>query len=101
MCQCRFIFRYFCILSLKEKQEEQLLTALPPPTPLQIQAIDVAIEKVVQEFGLNNDDVEQRLSIKTAMENVLHQKLPGNAFGIKFDSCILRVTWSDFKKTRV
>lgn len=64
-------------LSSKEKQEEQLLTALPPPAPLQIQAIGVAIEKVVQEFGLNSEDLEQRLRIKTEMENVLHQKLPG------------------------
>lgn len=65
-------------VSLQEKQEEQLLTSLPPPTPLQIQAIGMAIEKVVQEFGINNEDLEQRLGIKSAMENVLHQKLPGN-----------------------
>uniref|UniRef100_A0A670JQH0 U1-type domain-containing protein n=1 Tax=Podarcis muralis TaxID=64176 RepID=A0A670JQH0_PODMU len=64
--------------NIKEKQEQQLLTALPPPTPLQIEAIGVAIEKVVQEFGLNNEDLEQRLGVKTAMESVLHQKLPGN-----------------------
>uniref|UniRef100_A0A8C5U7Q0 U1-type domain-containing protein n=1 Tax=Malurus cyaneus samueli TaxID=2593467 RepID=A0A8C5U7Q0_9PASS len=62
---------------LKEKQEEQLLTALPPPTPSQIQAICVAIENVVQEFGLNNEDLEERLNIKTVMENLLRQKLPG------------------------
>jgi len=65
------------LLSLKEKQEEQLLTALPPPTPSQIQAIGVAIENVVQEFGLNNEDLEERLNIKTVMESLLHQKLPG------------------------
>lgn len=65
------------LLSLKEKQEEQLLTALPPPAPSQIQAIGVAIENVVQEFGLNNGDLEERLNIKTVMENLLRQKLPG------------------------
>lgn len=64
-------------MSLKEKQEEQLLTTLPPPTPSQIQAIGVAVENVVQEFGLNNEDLEQRLKIKTAMEDLLHPKLPG------------------------
>lgn len=64
-------------LSLKEKQEEQLLTALPPPTLSQIQAIGVAIENVVQEFGLNNEDLEERLNIKTVMENLIRQKLPG------------------------
>ncbi|NXD79207.1 TUT7 uridylyltransferase, partial [Halcyon senegalensis] len=75
--------------SLKEKQEEQLLTALPPPTPSQIQAIGVAIENVVQEFGLNNEDLEERLNIKTVMENLLHQKLP---------ECSLRLYGSSYSR---
>ncbi|NXA96612.1 TUT7 uridylyltransferase, partial [Melanocharis versteri] len=75
--------------SLKEKQEEQLLTALPPPTPSQIQAIGVAIENVVQEFGLNNEDLEERLNIKTMMENLLHQKLP---------ECSLRLYGSSYSR---
>ncbi|NWV80007.1 TUT7 uridylyltransferase, partial [Dasyornis broadbenti] len=75
--------------SLKEKQEEQLLTALPPPTPSQIQAIGVAIENVVQEFGLNNEDLEERLNIKTVMENVLRQKLP---------ECSLRLYGSSYSR---
>ncbi|XP_008935477.1 PREDICTED: terminal uridylyltransferase 7, partial [Merops nubicus] len=62
--------------SLKEKQEEQLLTALPPPIPAQIQAIGFAIENVVQEFGLSNEDLEERLNIVTVMENLLRQKVP-------------------------
>ncbi|XP_065512341.1 terminal uridylyltransferase 7 isoform X2 [Caloenas nicobarica] len=65
---------------LKEKQEEQLLTALPPPTPSQIKAIGVAIENIVQEFGLNSEDLEERLNIKTMMENLLRQKLPECSF---------------------
>ncbi|XP_017661683.1 PREDICTED: terminal uridylyltransferase 7 isoform X3 [Lepidothrix coronata] len=75
--------------SLKEKQEEQLLTALPPPTPSQIQAIGVAIENVVQEFGLNNEDLEERLNIKTVMENLLRQKLP---------ECSLRLYGSSYSR---
>ncbi|XP_054664833.1 terminal uridylyltransferase 7 isoform X2 [Grus americana] len=75
--------------SLKEKQEEQMLTALPPPTPSQIQAIGVAIENVVQEFGLNNEDVEERLNIKTVMENLLCQKLP---------ECSLRLYGSSYSR---
>uniref|UniRef100_A0A8C0H8Y5 Terminal uridylyl transferase 7 n=1 Tax=Chelonoidis abingdonii TaxID=106734 RepID=A0A8C0H8Y5_CHEAB len=76
--------------NIKEKQEEELLTALPPPIPSQIQAIGVAIENVVQEIGLNNEDLEQRLKIKTAMEDLLHQQLP---------DCSLRLygsSWSRF-----
>ncbi|NWR61462.1 TUT7 uridylyltransferase, partial [Bucorvus abyssinicus] len=74
---------------LKEKQEEQLLTALPPPTPSQIQAIGVAIENVVQEFGLNNEDLEERLNIKTVMGNLLCQKLP---------ECSLRLYGSSYSR---
>ncbi|NXC01286.1 TUT7 uridylyltransferase, partial [Orthonyx spaldingii] len=75
--------------NLKEKQEEQLLTALPPPTPSQIQAIGVAIENVVQEFALNNEDLEERLNIKTVMENLLRQKLP---------ECSLRLYGSSYSR---
>ncbi|NWW81556.1 TUT7 uridylyltransferase, partial [Climacteris rufus] len=75
--------------SLKEKQEEQLLTALPPPTPSQIEAIGVAVENVVQEFGLNNKDLEERLNIKTVMENLLRQKLP---------ECSLRLYGSSYSR---
>lgn len=71
------VFRLLYILSLKEKQEQQLLNALPPPTLLQIEAIGIAVQKVVEEFGLNDEDVEQRLGIKTTMENIFQPKLPG------------------------
>ncbi|XP_074851247.1 terminal uridylyltransferase 7 isoform X2 [Carettochelys insculpta] len=73
--------------NMKEKQEEELLTTLPPPTPSQIQAIGVAIENVVEEFGLNNDDLEERLKIKTTMEDVLHQKLPDCSLRLYGSSC--------------
>ncbi|EMP41232.1 Terminal uridylyltransferase 7 [Chelonia mydas] len=73
--------------NIKEKQEEQLLTTLPPPTPSQIQAIGVAVENVVQEFGLNNEDLEQRLKIKTAMEDLLHPKLPDCSLRLYGSSC--------------
>lgn len=81
------------MLSWKEKQEEQLLTALPPPTPSQIQAIGVAIENVVQEFGLNNEDLEERLNIKAMMEDLLRQKLPGII-------CNLSVRYGNLWKTK-
>lgn len=81
------------MLSWKEKQEEQLLTALPPPTLSQIQAIGVAIENVVREFGLNNEDLEERFNIKTMMENLLRQKLPGII-------CNLSVRYTNLLKTK-
>ncbi|XP_021236125.1 terminal uridylyltransferase 7 isoform X2 [Numida meleagris] len=75
--------------SIKEKQEEQLLSALPPPTPSQIKAIGFAIENVVQEFGLSNADLQERLKIRTIMEDLLHQKLP---------ECTLRLYGSSFSR---
>lgn len=63
--------------NLKDKREEELLTTLPPPTPPQIQAIGIAISKVVQEHGLNEDDMTKRLSTVSAMEAVIKEKLPG------------------------
>ncbi|NXC47978.1 TUT7 uridylyltransferase, partial [Penelope pileata] len=75
--------------SVKEKQEEQLLSALPPPTPSQIEAIGVAIENVVQEFGLSNADLEERLNVRAIMEELLRQKLP---------ECSLRLYGSSFSR---
>ncbi|XP_042636609.1 terminal uridylyltransferase 7 [Orycteropus afer afer] len=73
--------------NIKEKQEEELLTTLPPPTPSQINAIGIAIDKVVQEFGLHNENLEQRLGIKRIMENVFQHKLPDCSLRLYGSSC--------------
>uniref|UniRef100_A0A8C0PQK8 Terminal uridylyl transferase 7 n=2 Tax=Canis lupus familiaris TaxID=9615 RepID=A0A8C0PQK8_CANLF len=73
--------------NIKEKQEEELLTTLPPPTPSQINAIGIAIDKVVQEFGLHNENLEQRLEIKRIMENVFQHKLPDCSLRLYGSSC--------------
>ncbi|EPY78972.1 hypothetical protein CB1_000978007 [Camelus ferus] len=79
-----------CIDRLKrEKQEEELLTTLPPPTPSQINAIGIAIDKVVQEFGLHSENLEQRLEIKRIMENAFQYKLP---------DCSLRLYGSSYSR---
>ncbi|XP_040272937.1 terminal uridylyltransferase 7 isoform X1 [Bufo bufo] len=72
---------------LKEKREEELLTTLPPPTQPQIQAIGIAISKVVQERGLNEDDVAKRLSTVSSMESVIKEKLPGCSLRLYGSSC--------------
>ncbi|XP_074219177.1 terminal uridylyltransferase 7 isoform X1 [Camelus bactrianus] len=75
--------------NMKEKQEEELLTTLPPPTPSQINAIGIAIDKVVQEFGLHSENLEQRLEIKRIMENAFQYKLP---------DCSLRLYGSSYSR---
>lgn len=73
--------------SLKEKQEEELLTTLPPPAPSQIHAVGSAIDRVVQEFGLHNENLDQRLEIKCAMESVFQHKLPDCSLRLYGSSC--------------
>ncbi|KAM6169423.1 terminal uridylyltransferase 7 [Rhynchocyon petersi] len=73
--------------NIKEKQEEELLTTLPPPAASQIDAIGLAIDKVVQECGLHNENLEQRLGIKHIMENVFQNKLPGCSLRLYGSSC--------------
>ncbi|XP_062936754.1 terminal uridylyltransferase 7 isoform X2 [Cynocephalus volans] len=73
--------------NIKEKQEEELLTTLPPPTHSQINAIGIAIDRVVQELGLHNENLEQRLEIKCIMENVFQHKLPDCSLRLYGSSC--------------
>ncbi|XP_075405895.1 terminal uridylyltransferase 7 isoform X1 [Tenrec ecaudatus] len=73
--------------NIKEKQEEELLTTLPPPTHSQINAIGIAIDTVVQEFGLHNENLEKRLGIKQIMENVFQHKLPDCSLRLYGSSC--------------
>ncbi|XP_055978510.1 terminal uridylyltransferase 7 isoform X2 [Sorex fumeus] len=73
--------------NMKEKQEEELLTTLPPPALAQIHAIGNAIDRVVQECGLLNENLEQRLEIKRIMENVFQDKLPDCSLRLYGSSC--------------
>ncbi|XP_066460192.1 terminal uridylyltransferase 7 [Eleutherodactylus coqui] len=73
--------------NVKEKREEELLTTLPPPMQPQIEAIGIAISKVVQEHGLNEDDLAKRLSTVSAMEEVIKEKLPGCSLRLYGSSC--------------
>ncbi|KAM4877572.1 terminal uridylyltransferase 7 isoform 2-T4 [Thomomys bottae] len=75
--------------NIKEKQEEELLTTLPPPTPSQINSIGIAIEKVVQEFGLHSENLEQRIEIRSMMGKVFHHKLPDCSLRLYGSSCSL------------
>ncbi|XP_050000478.1 terminal uridylyltransferase 7 isoform X2 [Alexandromys fortis] len=73
--------------NLREKQEEELLTTLPPPTPSQINAVGSAVDRVVQEFGLHNENLDQRLEIKHVMESVFQHKLPDCSLRLYGSSC--------------
>ncbi|XP_072260174.1 terminal uridylyltransferase 7 [Pyxicephalus adspersus] len=73
--------------NLRDKKEEDLLTTLPPPTESQIQAIAIAINKVVQEHGLDKEDLVERLSTVSAMETIIQENLPGCSLRLYGSSC--------------
>ncbi|KAM5191607.1 terminal uridylyltransferase 7 [Mantella aurantiaca] len=73
--------------NLREKREEEMLTTLPPPTEIQIQAIGIAVSKVVQEHGLDEEDLVERLSTVTAMEAIIQGNLPGCSLRLYGSSC--------------
>ncbi|XP_067839279.1 terminal uridylyltransferase 7-like [Heptranchias perlo] len=72
---------------VKEKQEEERLTMLPPPSLSQVRAVDAAINKVVQEHGITEDDVNKRHEITRRMEKVLQLLLPDCSLRLYGSSC--------------
>ncbi|KAK6494342.1 terminal uridylyltransferase 7-like [Huso huso] len=72
---------------VKEKREEELLTALLPPSQSQVKAIGAAIGKVVEEHGLSDEDVIKRKDIVTALEKVIKCLLPECSLRLYGSSC--------------
>ncbi|XP_072441972.1 terminal uridylyltransferase 7-like isoform X1 [Chiloscyllium punctatum] len=72
---------------VKEKQEEETLTKIPPPNVSQIRAVDAAINKVVQEYGMTEEDVNERHEITKRMEKHLQILLPDCSLRLYGSSC--------------
>nr|XP_006626679.2 PREDICTED: terminal uridylyltransferase 7 isoform X1 [Lepisosteus oculatus]XP_015218631.1 PREDICTED: terminal uridylyltransferase 7 isoform X1 [Lepisosteus oculatus]XP_015218642.1 PREDICTED: terminal uridylyltransferase 7 isoform X1 [Lepisosteus oculatus]XP_015218650.1 PREDICTED: terminal uridylyltransferase 7 isoform X1 [Lepisosteus oculatus] len=71
----------------KEKQEDAMLTALPPPNPSQVKAIGSAIDKIVQEHGLSDDDITIRQQIVEYMQETIKSALPDCSLRLYGSSC--------------
>lgn len=54
-----------------------MLTEIPPPGPEQVSAVTSALEAVMQEHGINDQDVENRRSAVSIMQELLQSVLPG------------------------
>uniref|UniRef100_A0A9J8AUS1 C2H2-type domain-containing protein n=2 Tax=Cyprinus carpio TaxID=7962 RepID=A0A9J8AUS1_CYPCA len=71
----------------KELQKLMLLLNIPPPGKLQSHSISSALESVVTEFGLNDQDLKQRQNVLTLVEKVLQPVLPDCQFRLYGSSC--------------
>lgn len=64
---------------LQEKQEENELRALPPPSPAQVTALSFTLMEAAKEQGISDNDFQIRQKIVYEMEKIIQQSLPGNS----------------------
>lgn len=62
--------------NILEKQEENELRALPPPSAAQIAALGVTLANVAKEHGISQEDFLCRQEIVSEMEKIIQIKLP-------------------------
>lgn len=75
--------------NITEKQEENELRALPPPSPAQVQALDRTVAQTAHRYGLSDQDFNSRLSAVQRMERTIQTQLPGCSLRM-YGSCLTR-----------
>ncbi|XP_051481728.1 terminal uridylyltransferase 4 isoform X2 [Apus apus] len=73
----------------KEKQEENELRALPPPSPAQLAALSFTLLEAANEQGISDDDFRVRQEIVNKMEKIIQQPLPDCSLRM-YGSCLTR-----------
>lgn len=75
--------------NITEKQEENELRALPPPSLAQIQALDRTVTQTALKYGLSDQDFTARQSAVQRMEATVQERLPGCCLRM-YGSCLTR-----------
>ncbi|XP_006879746.1 PREDICTED: terminal uridylyltransferase 4 isoform X2 [Elephantulus edwardii] len=75
--------------NILEKQEESELRSLPPPSPVHLAALSVAVTELAKEQGITDDDLRVREEIVKEMSKVITACLP---------ECSLRLYGSSLTK---
>ncbi|KAM4576222.1 terminal uridylyltransferase 7 [Odontesthes bonariensis] len=71
----------------RERQEQEMLTEILPPGPEHSSAVTAALEAVVQEHGMSDEDVERRQGVVSMMQDLLLSVQPEIRLRLYGSSC--------------
>ncbi|XP_009069813.1 PREDICTED: terminal uridylyltransferase 4 [Acanthisitta chloris] len=75
--------------NIMEKQEENELRALPPPSAAQLAALSFTLIEAANEQGISDEDFRIRQDIVNEMEKIIQQPLPDCSLRM-YGSCLTR-----------
>ncbi|XP_039984566.1 terminal uridylyltransferase 4 isoform X3 [Xiphias gladius] len=75
--------------NIMEKQEENELRALPPPSAAQLRAVDAAVLETARQHGISEEDFEVRKAVVIRMEEIIKRHLSACSLRL-YGSCLTR-----------
>ncbi|XP_054644990.1 terminal uridylyltransferase 4 [Dunckerocampus dactyliophorus] len=75
--------------NILEKQEENELRALPPPSASQLRAIDAAVLEAAKQHGISEEDFELRKGVVVRMEDIIKKDISACSLRL-YGSCLTR-----------